>query len=392
MRPARLQSLDVLRGIIMVIMTIDHVRDYFHSGSIGASPENLATTTPFLFFTRWITHFCAPGFALLAGLGIGLWNRRHPEESLSRYLLTRGLWLIFLELTAVRFAFLFNFSWETPFFLLVFWSLGASMVLMSGLVLLPKRALLAVSLAIVFGHNLLDGIQAAQLGNWGWIWNLLHQVGFIPVAGTGVITAYPVLAWAGVMGAGFCLAEVFSWEAERRQRFLLRLGMAAIALFIALRFSNLYGDPQPWSVQQNFTYTVMSFLRCLKYPPSLLYLLMTLGPLLVAMSLLEKHFKNAQSFLIPIGRTPMFYFVVHFALIHFLGAAISSVQYGRWNFFWTAIPTVTGINEVYPKGFGYDLWVTYLMWLIVVALMYPMCKALARYKEQNKSSTWVSYL
>jgi uncharacterized membrane protein len=391
MRPSRRLSLDLLRGIIMVIMTVDHVRDYFHHGSIGASPENLATTTPFLFFTRWITHFCAPGFALLAGLGIGLWSRRHPGESLSRYLLTRGFWLIFLELTAMRLALNFNIAWRYPFALLVFWSLGASMVAMSALVHLPRRALLALSLIIIAGHNLLDPIQASQFGEWAWVWNLIHQAGFVPIAGSGLLVAYPILAWIGVMAAGFCLSEVFTWPAERRQRFLLQLGLAATALFLVLRFSNLYGDPLPWSPQPTFTFTILSFLRCLKYPPSLCYLLMTLGPFLIAMSLLDKHAQNAQSFLISIGRTPMFYFLGHFALIHFLGAAMASLRYGRFDFFWTPIPTLTGFNEVYPKDFGYDLWVTYLVWPMVVALMYPLCTALAAHKERNRSA-WVSYL
>lgn len=391
MPPARLLSLDCLRGIIMVIMALDHVRDYFHAGSIAASPENLATTTPILFFTRWITHFCAPGFALLAGLGIGLWSQRHPEASLSRYLLTRGLWLILLELTIVRFAFMFNFSWSNPFPLLVFWSLGASMVAMALLTRLPHRFLLGLSLLILFGHNLLDPIQASQFGSFAWLWHLLHQPGFLPFAGTGFLLGYPVLAWTGIMAFGFCLAPLYSWPAARRQSFLLRLGLGAIALFVILRYSNVYGDPLRWSPQPTFLYTLLSFLRCLKYPPSLCYTLMTLGPLLVALSYLEKRLPPASSFLLTIGRTPLFFFIGHFALLHLLGAALASFRYGRFDFFWSPIPTLTGFNAVYPPGFGYDLWVTYLMWPLVVLLMYPLCRLLARKKAQS-SSPWLSYL
>ena len=255
----RIQGIDALRGLVMILMALDHVRDYFHSGAMVFQPEDLSRTTGALFFTRWITHLCAPTFAFLAGVGAFVWlSRGRTVDQLSSFLWKRGLWLVLLDLTAVRFAMLFSLV-SGPVLLLVFWTLGWSMVALSGLVRLPVRVIAMLSAAVILLHNLTDPVRAASLGPAAWVWKILHEPGVIDVFGVMVITAYPLLVWIAVMAAGFCFGRVALLDDERRRSVLLRTGLALTLAFVVLRLLNVYGDPQPWSVQSTGALTVLSF-------------------------------------------------------------------------------------------------------------------------------------
>ena len=286
----RIQSVDVLRGIVMVIMALDHIRDFFHYGSQLFSPEDLTKTNALLFFTRWVTHFCAPVFVFLAGTGAYLATRRGMSRaSVSRFVLVRGLWLVLVEMTLVLFGGTFNLSYRFVIWQVI-WAIGWSMVALSVLVYLPWRVLLVFSVALIAAHNAFDGLSSSQLGSFGWIWKILHE-GFAPVHLPGGVTAlviYPLIPWIGVMSAGYCFGRIFDLDPQRRRTLMLQIGLALTVAFITLRWLNGYGDPSRWSAQPTPLMTVLSFLRTSKYPPSLLYLLMTLGPSLMALSALDR--------------------------------------------------------------------------------------------------------
>ena len=303
---ARRTSLDALRGLVMVIMALDHVRDFIHHDAMLRQPEDLATTTPLLFFTRWITHLVAPTFSLAAGIGAYLWWRRgRTRGELSRFLATRGLWLVVLEVTVMRLAYNFTPSLQYPLLLLVLWVLGLSMLLLAALVWLPPRALAVLSLAVIALHNLLDGIRAADLGAAAPLWNFLHQPGAFPVGGLLVIIGYPLIPWAFVMALGFAAGMLYEWPAAERERHLVRVGLAMIAAFVVLRALNLYGDPAPWSRQDSAVFTLLSFLKTTKYPPSLLFLLMTLGPACLLLAAFERARLSPGHPLVIFGRVPI---------------------------------------------------------------------------------------
>jgi uncharacterized membrane protein len=391
---ARLESVDALRGLVMVIMALDHVRDFVHSGAMSQPPTDLATTTPVLFFTRWITHLCAPTFMLTAGLGAFLWwQRGRSRRELSTFLLTRGVWLIVLELTVMRLAYNFSFSTEYPVFLIVLWALGACMMVLAALVWLPLPALLLLSLAMIVGHNLLDGVDPARFGAAPGLWNLLHQPGPVAIPGLTVFVAYPLVPWIGVMALGFCLGPVFQWDRASRVRLLTRLGVAATVGFLILRAVNWYGDPVPWATQPSGTYTLLSFLNTSKYPPSLSFLLMTLGPALLALAWLDRQGGRLMRALVVFGRVPLFYFVLHFFAAHLAMVVLSLFTYGSdaWRFVFHPLPTMAGPRELFPAGFGWDLWVAYLVWALVVLGMYPACRWFAGVKARRRD-WWLGYL
>lgn len=289
----------------MIIMALDHVRDFVSSSAMLFPPENLARTTPILFFTRWITHFCAPVFMFAGGMGAFLWAQRNT--GLSRFLWTRGLWLIVLELTVMRVSYFFSFSLAYPVMLVVLWALGASMIALAVLSKLPLRVLAVVSVLTIVLHNLLDGVQG------GAIWTVLHRQGAIHMLGTVVLVAYPLVPWVAVMAAGFCFGEIFLLTPEQRRRILIRTGAALTVGFVVLRAINIYGDPSRWSSN---IYPVLSFLNCTKYPPSLDYLLMTLGPAMLCLAWFDGLGWKQENPLIVFGRVPLFYFVVHFYAAH----------------------------------------------------------------------------
>ena len=379
----RLEAVDVLRGVIMIIMALDHTRDFF--AIPGQSPTNMAATTAALFFTRWITHFCAPVFFLLTGTGAYLSLRKKTPAELSRFLLTRGLWLIFLDLVVVRcLAYQFNFDFRVTI-LLVLWALGWAMILLSALVRLPASVVTAIGVAIIALHDLLDGVKSTNP-----LWLIVHQPGFAVTGPHTVFVAYPLIAWVGVTAVGYGLGQIYEWDAERRRAFLLRLGLGIIVAFVALRAINVYGDPSHWSAQKSALFTVMSFLNASKQPPSLLYLLMTLGP---AMLFLRAVDRGAPSVLRPaltIGKVPLFYFVLHFVLIHLLATVVCVVRYGspHWMF---ESPDMGNYPFTPPPGWGYTLPVVYLIWACVVLIMYPLCRWFAGLKQRRREA-WLSYL
>src|ERR1017187_8029187 len=318
---SRIDSIDLLRGVVMIIMVLDHVRDFVHYGAGLYNPEDLTRTTAAIFLTPWITHFCAPVFMLTAGLGAYLWMTRghHSKGELSRLLISRGIWLIALEVTVLRLIMFSQISFTAnPVLLIILWAVGLSMIALAGLIYLPTRVLMGISIAIIALHNLLDDVSAERFGRAVWIWDILYQRGIIAFDGIKFRPAYPVLPWIGVMAGGYCLGMVFDWDADRRRRFLVRLGLALAAAFVVVRAVNVYGDPLRWSHQASPVFTVLSFLNVTKYPSSLDFLLMTLGPAMVVMAWLEQfhfHFTNP---LIVFGRVPFFYYGAHLLLAHLI--------------------------------------------------------------------------
>jgi uncharacterized membrane protein len=389
----RLLSIDALRGLVMIIMALDHVRDFFHADAMVFSPTDLARTTPVLFFTRWMTHYCLPVFMFAAGMGVYLYGRSHSKGELSRFLWTRGLWFIALELTVMRFAYNFNFSLRFLILLLILWIFGICLLAMAVLVYVPMRWLAALSVAVIVLHNCLDTLRAQQFGPAAWAWNLLHQPGVIPLAGKMALVTYTFLPWIAVMAAGFCFGRVFQLEPAARRRIMLRLGLAMTIAFIALRALNHYGDPAPWARQKSALFTVLSFLNCTKYPGSLDFLLMTLGPALLVLAWFDRLKLKAPNPLVVFGRVPMFYFILHCYLIHVLAVLAAYLRYGSSaaRFVFNPLPSMGGPRELFPANFGYSLWTVYGVWLLVVVLLYPVCRWFANVKSRRRD-WWLSYL
>jgi uncharacterized membrane protein len=386
----RLHAIDILRGLVIVLMALDHVRDYFHNQAYLFDPLNIDQTYPLLYATRWITHFCAPTFVFLAGVSAFLQSTKGKAGwALSRFLLTRGLWLVFLELTIVGFG--WTFSLTGMLLLQVIWAIGWSMIALAGLVFLPRLAVLAIGIAIVAGHNLLDPIQAQSLGVLAPIWNFLHQptpifVGGVPVA----LLAYPVLPWLGIMALGYGLGSIFVEAPARRDRTLMLIGAGMIALFLALRFTNVYGDNQPWSPQGDAVRDVMAFLNVQKYPPSLLYVCATLGPVLLLFPALARLPKPVANFFAVFGCVPLFAYVLHLYVLHAL-AIIAAVATGRdADYLIDAIRKFAFTPDAWA-GTGFSLPVVYLFWLAVIAILYPLCRWFAGVKRTRRD-WWLSYM
>ncbi len=395
----RLNAVDLLRGVVMVIMMLDHTRDYFHREALNFDPSNLTKTNVLLFFTRWVTHFCAPVFVFLAGTGASLQILRGKSKSeLSKFLITRGLWLILLELTVIRVIVWFNVDFHFAFMLQVIWVIGVGMILLAGLIHLPLRVVAIGSIAMIALHNLLDGIRVQSPPPpdtplpdvWSSIWILLHQQGMILLTPDVYgLALYPLIPWVGVLAAGYCLGTVYEWEAERRRRFLFRLGAASLAGFIVLRGLNVYGDPSRWSVQKDAMFTVLSFLNVTKYPPSLLFLLLTLGAALVALPWFEQKGEGRLSrIMITFGRVPLFFYIGQWLVAHGLAVLVGYLagQPVGWQF--------VGVMEQprpNPGNLGFSLWVVYMFWLIGLVLLYPLCRWFAEVKRRRRD-WWLSYL
>ena len=384
----RIQSVDILRGLVMILMALDHVRDFFHAGAQHFDPTDFSQTTPLLFLTRWVTHFCAPTFMFLAGTGAYLQSRRGKSQAdVAWFLVTRGLWLIVLELTVIRWV-----GWRMNFgndqiFLWVFWALGVSMIVLAGLIHVPWKALLAASVGVILLHNTLDGFTPEQFGAFGWLWQVLHAPSRIAAAeDVAIFTNYTLVPWIFVMAAGYCFGRVLELESAARQRVLMRLGGGMIAAFVILRWMNVYGDPNSWSVQATPLLTVASFVNCTKYPPSLLYLLMTLGPGILLLGVIEKVRLADGNPLIVFGRVPLFYYLLHLPLIHGLAIAAGAVRYGRTDFLFRNPPSLLGPTAGFPADYGYNLAVVYAVWLAVVITLYPACRWLAALKQKHRSA------
>ncbi len=380
---SRIQSLDLLRGLVMIIMALDHVRDFFNSGSFAIDPTDLSKTNLALFGTRWITHFCAPVFMFLAGTSAFLMGQKKTKRELSIFLLTRGLWLILLELTIVGFGWSFHLDFH-HFDLLVIWALGACMIFLSGFIWLPFNAILIIGLILVCGHNVLDTvhIEGNSLSAFGW--KLLHEKGAVKIGDVNIFVMYPILSWIGVMTLGYCLGKLYvrDFDASKRKKTLALLGLSVIVVFVVLRFSNVYGDMALWSTQPGITFTLLSFINTTKYPPSLLYIAMTLGPALLFLAYSE-NITNRFSEIIKIyGRVPFFYYICHLYLIHF-GALILAYFQGYH---------APDFENGAAQNYGINLGLTYVVWLFVIIILYPVCKWYDSYKSGHRENKWLSYL
>ena len=378
----RIPSVDIVRGAVMVLMALDHVRDYVTN--LRFQPEDLSRGSTLLFATRWVTHFCAPIFFLLAGVGVGVLRARgkRPAE-LSRYLFIRGLWLLFLELIVTPIGWQFGFT-LVPAFALVLWALGWSMILMALVVHLPRRVIVAIALALIFGHNLLDGIRPDSLGAFAGVWHALHVPGFaIPNV---LFVGYPIVPWIGVMALGYILADAYQWDAARRRQAFIWAGVGAVALFIALRAVNGYGNSGPWSEQRTLGLTVSSFLNVRKYPPSLQFLLMTLGPALIALALTERARGRIAEWLSVYGRVPLFFYVTHIFVAHVVAMILALVQSGEIR----RIPVITDF-ALLPEWYGVSLPGVYAAWAIVVFVLYYPCRRVAQLKETRRD-WWLRYI
>ncbi|HLZ11549.1 MAG TPA: heparan-alpha-glucosaminide N-acetyltransferase domain-containing protein [Candidatus Acidoferrum sp.] len=390
----RILSVDALRGLIMIVMALDHVRDYVSAAAMSFNPTDLSRTTAALFFTRWITHFCAPVFAFTAGIGAFFFEQNGRTKSqLSRFLLSRGLWLVFLEVTVVRFLWLFQVRLHGSIVpLLVFWMLGLSMIFLAALVHLPVRILAPLSLFVIAAHNLLDPIDPARFGRAAFLWDVFHQPAGFPFHGGFAFIAYPLIPWIFVMSAGYCFGNVLRWDPLRRRKFQVAVGVACTIAFLILRAWNHYGDSALWSHQKSALFTMLSFLNVTKYPPSLLFLLMTVGPALIALAFLEKfHFSSANP-LIVFGRVPFFYFLFHIAAAHLVSIGLGALRYGPRAFLLGPPPTLGGSSDLFPPDYGFSLPIVYLVWVAVVVIAYPLCRWYASLKQRRRDLWWLSYL
>jgi uncharacterized membrane protein len=386
----RIHSIDVLRGLVMIIMALDHVREFFHVSAMTSDPLDPETTYPALFFTRWVTHFCAPVFVFLSGISARLAGTRRTQAELSRFLITRGLWLVVAEIIIVTLGLTFN-----PFYnviiLQVIWAIGTSMILLGLLVHTSPVWIGVIGVILFFGHNL-SSYAVVPDGTAGSLYQLLltARAAVIPISDNHFIFAlYAVLPWASVMFLGYIFGNLFlpAVSPERRARYLRSGGVAAIALFIILRLINGYGDPAPWSVQDTPVFSVLSFLNTSKYPPSLMFLLMTLGPAMVILSFLEQMKNRVMEIVSVFGKVPFFYYLVHFYLIHLLTAvAFFASGYG-------VSEIVQPQNPFFfrPVSFGYELWMVYVIWGFVLVLLYRPCLWFSHYKQTHKQ-WWLSYI
>jgi uncharacterized membrane protein len=373
--PSRLEGIDLVRGLVIVIMALDHVRAYFTD--LRFDPTDLSRASTVLFLTRWITHYCAPVFVLLAGVSAGLAARRRSPSELSRFLLTRGLWLIVVEFTVVNLAWRFNLRLEN-IWAQVIWAIGASMVVLAALCRLPRSAVGVIGLVLIAGHNLLDGIAPSAFGSFAALWNILHVRG--PIFGGAILVFYPLLPWLGVMAAGWFLAGLWTeHSAEYRRSTLAMIGAAAIALFIALRLTRIYGDPSPWD--PGSTSPILSVLNTTKYPASLQYLLMTLGPACLLLAALDGGGRSGFRWLADFGRVPLFFYVVHLYLIHGLAVLVAATQG-----FHPAQMMEPFTNL--PVTWGVGLGAVYLVWAGIIAMLYPVSLWYGRMKAAGRGWWW----
>ena len=383
----RIQSIDLLKGLVMVIMALDHVRDYFHYSAFYFDPADPTQSTLPIFFTRFITHFCAPTFCFLAGTSAFMVGKRKSKSELSRFLLKRGLWLIFIEMTIVNFAWYFDVYFRSPG-LLVIWSLGISMIVLAGLIHLSRKFILAFSLLLILAHNLLDTVHYD--GNV--LWAILHEFKFFKLTdGVEFIVAYPIIPWIAVMSLGYYYGAFYdtNYDSIRRKKLFNLIGISAIVAFVILRFSNVYGDPVLYKDYETTTKDLISFFNPSKYPPSLLYLLMTLGTAFLFLANAEKLKGKVVDFFSTFGRVPFFYYILHLYLIHIVALLFAELSWFGWQ---TMILEDWVTETPRLKGYGFPLWVVYAVWISVIVLLYPLCKKFDTYKQAHKEKWWLSYL
>lgn len=370
----------------MVIMALDHVRDLLHTPALTQNPTDLATTTPAIFLTRWITHLCAPTFVFLSGVSAYLSLRKRNSPEARRFLLKRGLVLIVLELTVINFAFWFDIQFRSLMLQVIF-AIGGGLMVLSLLARLPVRWVAGIGFGIVLLHNLLPFAPFANpVGSF--VWSLLFRTNvFVVSPELMVLVGYPLIPWLGIMLLGFAAGRLFEQPATSRRRQLWQLGLGALGLFLALRFLNLYGDPAPWSVQKSGLLTVLSFLNVSKYPPSLLYTAVTIGLALLILAAADGASNALTRLLTVYGQVPMFYYLIHWYLVHLFMLAMSFAQ----GYTWADVPSGP-LNFGRPEGAGISLGGVYGVWLALVAVLYPLCRWYGRYKAAHPEVTWLRYL
>ncbi|WP_207434920.1 DUF1624 domain-containing protein [Sabulibacter ruber] len=388
-RQTRVSSIDVVRGLAIVLMALDHVRDLWHTTALVQDPLSFDTTTPALFLTRWVTHFCAPTFVFLAGTSAYLSLMRDGDYGRAqRFLLSRGVWLMVLEVTVVGFGIWFDIFFRTIMFQVIF-AIGFGFVVLAGLLRLPVRVVGGIGLAILLLHNLLPQAGPAEGMVGQFAYSLLFRPGFFqPTEGLSLLVAYPVIPWLGILLLGFGFGPVFRKTASERRKLLGISAAVALGVFAVLRWVQVYGDPSPWAVQKTTVFSVLSFLNVTKYPPSLLYAALFLGLMFVALVLLE-HAQNAVTrFLIVYGRVPLFFYLAHWYLIH-TGMLLLMLWQGLT---WQQLP-FGSLEFGRPKtGVGVELPYVYLVWIMVVLVLYPACRWYSRYKAAHPEKKWLSYL
>lgn len=371
----------------MVIMALDHTREIFHSGAFLYDPYDGEKAGLALFMTRWVTHFCAPTFSFLAGASVCFSERRKTKAELSAFLFQRGLWLVVMELTVISFAWCFDPEFRF-ISLATIWSLGISMILLAGLIHLPRRMIFLFGFVLVLGHNLFDG---THFGGYPF-WAFLHDGAVYQIGSTHKVEIlYPIIPWAGVMALGYCFGSLYTSTADKafRKRLLHFTGCGAILLFAVLRAGNFYGDHYVWQQCITSAKTIMSILRVEKYPPSLQYLLITLGPSLLFLAHAENLKGRWVDFFSTFGKVPFFYYIAHLYLLHFGGLLAAQFT----GFGWKRMILTTWVNDD-PKlrGFGFGLSVVYLIWAGLIVLLYPLCKRFAEYKTRHPDQAWLSYM
>jgi len=387
----RFQSIDLLRGIVMIIMALDHVRDYFHRDAFLYNPTDLSQTTVAVFFTRFVTHYCAPVFMFLAGISAFLYGKRKSRRELSFFLFTRGLWLVIAEISIITLAWTFNPTWHFIFLQIIF-DFGISMITLSVLVYLDGRFILFFGILLIACHNLLDGLHVAGNGLDAFLWAILHEAKYFTFGYFTVRVHFPSLPWIGIMTVGYYLGRLYApgYDAVKRKKTLIILGIGSFTLFILLRSFNLYGDPTPWTAQKNQVFTFLSFINVTKYPPSLFYTLITLGPALIFLALTENlgnwFTRKVQIY----GKVPMFYYIAHLYLIHALALIAAVISGHRW----TDMILRNRVNATPElKGYGFNLLTVYIIWIAITILLYPLCKWFGTYKSKNlPRSRWLSYI
>jgi len=388
----RIETIDLLRGIIMIIMALDHSRDFFHTGALTGDPLDHATSTPGLYFTRWITHFCAPTFVFLSGLSAWLQGARKSKKQLSFFLITRGLWLILVDLTIMSLGLTADIHFSL-FVLETLWSIGAGMIILGLVIRFPFYLILTLGLVIVFGHNLLDFAERAREGALPVWWSLIHRPAIIPLWGDhSLFILYPFLPWAGLTLVGYCCGRLFTGtDPAFRKKILLVSGVSALLLFIVVRAVNVYGNPTPWTRQGDTMTTFFSFMNVQKYPPSLLFLCATIWPVLIFLALIrDKVSSRLGKIAIVYGRVPLFFFILHFYILH-IATVIAYLL--RGHSIQEGVAGVPGIPFKFAMpGEGYSLTIVYLVWIAIVILMYPLCKWYGRYKTEHREKWWLSYL
>jgi uncharacterized membrane protein len=385
----RISSVDIVRGIVMVIMTIDHVRDLTGNGFVTTQPLNLHTTTTALFFTRWITHLCAPTFVFLSGTSACLSIKSNTNINEARnFLLKRGLWLVIVNFTINNFAIFFDIHFGVLFSQVIA-AIGFGLIGVALLLKLPIKAILAIGILIVFSHDLFIGMSFAK-GSWPeMVWTLFMKAGFFPLSpDRGLLMSYPIIPWLGIMLAGFSFGKLFGLPAEKRKQVFLKIGLGVIALFVVIRALNFYGDPSPWSVQKTKWFTVLSFINTNKYPPSLLFTLMTLGISITLLSFFEGVKNKITNFFSVYGKVPLFYWLLHWFIIHFVAMAVFFSQGYHWSDL-----QFHGTSMGHPQnGGGLSLRGLYIAWACVVIILYPVTKWYANYKSAHREKEWLKYL